>query len=388
MSKPPILSVAHTFRKILLEAVSSIPRLALSFWKLGLRLMPLLSAVLVIAAALTAWRDLRREQSPKPPDQPYSSGLVRDQVTLDSFDIDTQTVRAHAQVYFDSVPSKPQAAHLTTYPQTFYCQADAQFRLDLSNPILFVGFNGQPQFGDLGRPFSQGGLRLIQDVQPLGPCDPTQSGAGFVKYALPVQTALYAVGDPRRFPFDRYLVIYRIWSPILIEKPGGGFVGILGLNETDSNITGFSMAYPSAQTIEGWTVGTNRDPRFQNVGYREDMWAGRQMAVVLERGLFMRATTIILALVVFAYLVRFAFQRAEKEKLVPDILGFFLTVWAIRSALSVGGPHFATVIDYGALLLYITFIGILLAKVSRRARLTLDEEPVAGQKDAPPNLLR
>lgn len=347
----------------------------LVLWRVALRATPLISLLLVTWVVVAAWRDLRRQPIPKAPDQPHSSGLIRYEVTLESFDVDTQIVRAVAQVTFDPVPMKPQSALITTYPSPFYCQGNTQFALGLSNPVLFVGFNGKPQFGDLGWAFSQGGLRAIQDVQPLGPCDPNQAGSNFVHYVLPAQTELYAVGDPRRFPFDQYLVIYRMWIPVLIQKQGGGYVGVLGLNEVTDKLTGFKMRYPGPREIEAWARRENINPRFKAVGYNKQMWAGRQMAVILERGVFIRTITIVLALVVFVYLVSFAFQSKKKENLVPDILGFFLTVWAIRSALSVGGPDVATFIDYGALLFYICFIGILLCKYAKQARENLDENP-------------
>jgi hypothetical protein len=182
-----------------------------ALWRSLLRLVPSFSVLLVGFIVLLAWRDLRHTSVATPPDQPHSSGLVVYLVTLDSFDVESQTVRSHARIVFNRVPLKSELSKVTSYPPPFYCQADNPFRVDLSNPSVLVGFGGKPQFFDLGKAYSQGGLRWIQDTQPLGPCDPTQSNSGFVNFNLQGEADLYAVGDPRMFPFDRYLVIYRIW---------------------------------------------------------------------------------------------------------------------------------------------------------------------------------
>jgi hypothetical protein len=330
--------------------------------------MPVFSILLIASTILFAWRDLRQEPAAKAPDQPHSSGLVRYQVTLDSFDINTQTVHARAQVFFSPVPVKSRDAQITDYPQPFYCQSQDPFRVDLSKPSVFVGFGGRVQFSDLGRTYSQGGLRRIQDVQPLGPCDPKQTEFGFVQYSIPVQAELYAVGDSRKFPFDRYLLIYRVWTPVLVQRPDGGYLGILGLNDVDSKLAGFSMKYPSSRQIETWSTPPIADQNLPPVTYNEQMWAGRQVAVTLERGFFIQGITIFLGGVVLVYLFLFAFVRKKKETWTPDILGFFITVWAIRSALSVGGPNTATVIDYAALCSYVCFIGIFICRVASDAR--------------------
>jgi len=298
------------------------------------------------------------------PDQRHSSGLVLYRVTLDSFDVDTRIVRSHAQVLFSKVPVKAEETRSNGYPEPFYCQSDEPFRVDLFNAKVFIGFGGMPQFFDLGRSFSQSGLRVIQDVEPLGPCDPAEPGSGFVTHNLLAQAELFAIGDPKKFPFDRYLVIYRMWCPVLVQRPDGKYLGVLGFNQIDNRLAGFSMRYPSPQEIETWATPVFVDAGRPRVRYQEEMWAGRQVAVILERGLFVRAIAVFLALVVLGYLCWIAVMR-EARTWFPDILGFFLTVWAIRGALSVGAPKVATVIDYSALCFYVGFIGVFLWKVAR-----------------------
>lgn len=334
-------------------------------WGRLLRLVPLLSVLLVVSTLLLAWRDLRQKPNATPPNQPHSSGLVVYLVTLDSFDVDTQTVRSHARVLFNRVPLKSGLSKVTSYPPPFYCQADNPFSLDLSKPTIFAGFGGRPQFFDLGKAYSQGGLRWIQDVQPLGPCDPTLPHSGFVKFTVQTEANLYAVGDPRMFPFDRYLVIYRIWCPVLVKEAGGGYLGILGFNEVDSRLAGFSMKYATPRELETWSNPSLLDLKQKQPDFEGSMWAGRQVAVVLERGLFLRVVTVLLGLVILGYLCWFGLTSRSRAWF-PDVLGFFLTVWAIRGALSAGAPHVATIVDYGALSSYVGFIAVFLWKSARK----------------------
>jgi hypothetical protein len=124
------------------------------------------------------------------------------------------------------------------------------------------------------------------------------------------------------------------------------------------------MKYASPREIQTWWSPRFYDLRQKPTDFDEAMWAGRQVAVILERGLFLRTITLLLGFVVLGYLCWFGLTR--ESRVFPDVLGFFLTVWAIRGALSSAAPHLTTIVDYGALSSYVVFIAVFLWKSSRR----------------------
>jgi len=117
--------------------------------------------------------------------------------------------------------------------------------------------------------------------------------------------------DPRKFPFDKYLVVYRVWLPVLAQQPDGKVVGILGSHEVDNHIAGFSFKYASPHEIETWSVPTISQSSGTPIRYDESMWAGRQNAIVLERSRFLKVITVFLAVVLSLYLVWFAFGHVS-----------------------------------------------------------------------------
>jgi hypothetical protein len=342
--------------------------------------LAVISILLLLFAIFLAWRDFTTPRVASPPAQPHSSGILIYRVTLDSFDIDTRIIRGDLRVLLSKVPTKSASSQVTKYPPAFYCSNNALFTLDLASSPVFVDASPGTGIEDLGRTYVAGGLRAIQDVLPLGQCDPSAPGSKFVRIAGPPQpqfgtfaqlghgqAELFAVGDPRMFPFDKYLVVYRVWVPVLVQRSGGRYVGILGFNEVDNHVPGFFVRYATPRELETWPAVATRGSHPVQIKYDESMWAGKQEAVVLERSSFFQAITIFLALVACGYLVWFAFTK-HPNRWFPDILGFFLTVWAIREALSVGAPRTPTLIDYSALCFYVAFISVMLWKFARERR--------------------
>jgi hypothetical protein len=365
---------------------------------MGVKLIRTFSIVMIVSAIILAVKDFRLSSMSRTgpePLQPNSSGIVVYRAAMESFDVDSGTVVSDMHVLFSTVQQKESFNPISSYPSSFYCQTGNGFALDLANPIIYVSGPGNSQFTDLGRLYSSDGLRAIQDVQPLGPCDPKQAGAGFTQvtelnhphlgrfielgYG---RSQLYAVGDSREFPFDKYLVIYRIWVPVLLQLPDGRYIGVLGIHEIDNHVPGFLLRYATAKEIETWSKPTLADSLTAPIAYDDSMWSGRQNAVVLERPLFLKVISIVLAVVLALYLVWFAI-REETDKLTPDILGFFLTVWAIRAALSVGAPKIPTLIDYGALCFYIAFLAVVSWKFTRSRPGNGSEERQSASQIAP-----
>ncbi len=329
--------------------------------------------LLVILAMALAWNDFRRSRTPEL-DQPRSSGILVYRAILDSFDVDTRIVRGDVVALFSTVPRKSVGSTVATYPAPFYCQSDEKLLIDFSKVTIFKGPTDS-WLVDLGRMYSEEGLKGIQDIQPLGPCDPTQPNSGFTVaqtnhwwgqylYLAGSHAALLAVGNPRIFPFDHYLVVYRTWIPLLVQTSNGRIIGVLGLHEVENNIPGFSIRYAAPHEIETWPIP--KAAQAGTINYNESMWAGKQNAVVVERPLFLKAVTLFLAAVLTVYLIYFALAR-QLDKLLPDVLGFFLTVWAIRAAISVGAPKIPTLVDYGALCFYVGFVAVVLLKFARKS---------------------
>lgn len=303
------------------------------------------------------WQDFRSPKPPLMPGESRATGLVVQHVTLEAFDVDSRTVVASASVSFSQNPTKGVSAVASDYPQPLYCDNGDIFGIDLATSNVFTG---PLQFGDLGRQFSEHGLRAIQDVQALGPCQPDSTfapGAGRLGLA-----ALHAIGDPRMYPFDEYLVIFRVWCPVLVMASDGKYVGVLPRNEVESSAPGIFLRPALPRELETWGQSGASEPGTASpVSFDEGMWDGRQGAVILQRSLFLRGTTVILGVVSIVYLI-WLLRSPKPTKLVPDILGFFVTVWGIREILSVGAPKTPTLVDHGAMILYLGFISVMLTK--------------------------
>lgn len=295
-------------------------------------------------------------------------------VMLDTFDPDNLTVTAHISTTFNEAglvfdPSvAEQIPELKNLPKT-------PSRAEYS--VYYTG----PYVSDLAPIFGYLGTRLIyQDTQR--PKAIAYSDFCVLKKSLegkpPTDTTLVLtmIGDPRMFPFDRYLILYR--------GEGGAYL------EYKRKVAYLDSAFTIAPRFPGLVVRDFSGPALReydgilgrqfdqqaaatslrnSMPYNPEFWRRTGFAISVERPLYLRLLTVVLGLVaVFSILA--VSIRSEPSTYLLNAVGIFVALWGVRSIITSGAPKTPNFIDFGVLALFIIQMVIASVKFLLRSKST------------------
>jgi hypothetical protein len=312
---------------------------------------------------------------PRPLFEPKSYRVV-----VDSFDGVSGKVHVRAQVVFEK-----DSLWWNSNTQTLFKDSEAVKK----GKVFF----GPLAVDDLGRYFDALGLLAVQREIPQ-PARPDPSFAQTPPGDL--ETDAVALGNPKLYPFDKYLVLARVSCPAWATLDGKNFIKVPGGHYTLSlKAAGFLMQRPSWQEVENWpTFHKQMLPQFaryyagetkeqkqlreQMERYKPELWYENQFALLLERPSFLRFSTCFLGFVVLISLPYIVLHSKPSQFLVNSA-GYFLSLWAVRQTLSAAAPTGHTLLDYSVMGLYVVFVAAMIA------RLTLGVRPPAAGPEASQN---
>jgi hypothetical protein len=280
---------------------------------------------------------------------------MRTVVTLDALDPDTSTVVAHVS----TILSESDLFWLD--PSIIEQIPELKGRgLEVPPRSEYRVYYQQPEIRDLSSSFSLLGLRMIFQMVGHPQFDRVQ---GSLQSEPPHDSTavLSVVGDPRLFPFDRYVIVY--------EVHGGAF---LEYNKKIARIDSTSVVLPhfpgmivrelSKQELEGWdgSIGKEFDNNltatkqpYSNLRkYHPEFWTESGVALSVERPLFLRVLTIVLGVTAVLSMV-LVYSFSDPSRYFLNSLGAFAALWGVRSILTASAPKTPNVVDFVVLALFI-----------------------------------
>jgi hypothetical protein len=286
-------------------------------------------------------------------------------IVFDSFDPDSKVVQAHASVELFN-----DAAYFTD--KTFFSS------IGIIHPKDVKLSYGPISFEDLGERVNDSGLIVAQFDENIYPSAPDANyGESFPPIA---RCELHALGNTSLFPFDKYLVLGKIWSDIFVEKTNATktekdrFVRLdMESFGIDFRLPGY-FARPALQSElavfrkgdEGRTFNPQELAIYQKgrqgQPYDPQTWSHNRFAIALQRPLFLRVLTLVLLIVAVCSIVAIG-MTSDSKQFVINSASYFLALWAIRGVLEVGAPKTPTIVDYSVLGLYATLVALMLAKL-------------------------
>jgi hypothetical protein len=183
------------------------------------------------------------------------------------------------------------------------------------------------------------------------------------------QEEFVVLGQPRFYPFDRYLIIGVMSCNVFASADKKEFFGVEESHtEVYLRAPNFVMRGASDPELLDWPSPNNfrnsteasRELQKRALG---DSISNRKrvFAVVLQRPFFLRFFAVFLFVIAFGSVAYYAVV-SEVNAFALQALGYFVGLWAIRQMLVTGGPRIFTVIDYVVLSLYAVLAAILVAK--------------------------
>jgi hypothetical protein len=281
---------------------------------------------------------------------------MRTVVTLDTLDPDTSTVAAHVSTTISESDLFWDPSIAQQIPEL----KDRHPMDDLPPWSEYRVLYQQPDIKDLSSIFSLLGLRMIFQMVGHPQFDRVQ-GSLHSEPPHDSSAVLSVIGDPRFFPFDRYVIV--------CEVDGGAF---LEYNKKTARIDSASAVLPrfpgmivrelSQQELEGWdgSIGKAFDKnvaetkqQFPNLRkYHPEFWTGSGFALSVERPLFLRVLTIVLGVTAVFSMV-LVYSLSDPSKYFLNSLGGFAALWGVRSILTASAPKTPNVVDFVVLALFI-----------------------------------
>jgi hypothetical protein len=341
--------------------------------------------------------------------EPYMN-LMRLRVVIDGFDADSGTLKVHAKTDFNRDPLYEQPLPLekekttgSIKPHRLHIDISAYSALrrdirraipdfpryapsnDNASEVRIVFDNVVAE--DLAGKFESDGLRGIEQKSDEPVYDQVKAG---LLDSLPdsKDVELVTIGEPRWFPFDRYLVLARIHA--------GGFITLrdrsyrLKANyDVSSRLSGYVVREASPAMLERWPIASNQNLQIRpNIfplysgQYDKKFWSRDGIAIIVERPLFIKVITIFLGLLALTFVFAVAFT-AQFKVLLTNCVGYFVGLWAVRGILTASAPKSQTLIDYGVLALYSLLVAIMFIRGFHKIMFETEFRPLEleGQKD-------
>lgn len=243
-------------------------------------------------------------------------------------------------------------------------------------PELKLLFTPQ-QLVDISPLFQGFGLLAVQlpSLRPASPVSPANLSTDFPS---PHRAQLRALGDPRRYPFDRYLVMGQIQGVAYL-----GYKGRYALINGETYQITFRLPgyvvkpahpsllrdWPTLMRNVIWKLIGKLEPfkrvKFHGGNYDPERWKRGQFVFVLERPAFLKVATVLLGIIALVSIAPVVWLT-DPRQLLLNAVAYFLALWALRSVLSTGAPKIPTWVDYGAVFLYLAELAAVALTVAVR----------------------
>jgi hypothetical protein len=194
------------------------------------------------------------------------------------------------------------------------------------------------------------------------------------------QEEFVVLGQPKFYPFDRYLMAGYMSANVLASQDKKEFFEIEDAHtEVYLRASNFVMRGASNQELLNWPTGSyevNRTKEGSELQKRALKDSGRNrrkfFVVVLQRPFFLRFFAVFLLVIAVASMAFYA-VKSDVRAFGLQAVGYFVGLWAIRQMLVAGGPRVFTAVDYAVLTLYVILAATLVAKelwTERKAKTT------------------
>jgi hypothetical protein len=287
---------------------------------------------------------------------------MRTVVTLDSLDPDTSTVVAHVSTNLDDT-------QLFLFDPDVSRQISAMGSLKAVPPSSeYTVYYQRPEIQDLSPIFNLMGLRLIRQEAFAPEFDRVKQSL-LTEAPRDSDTVLSIIGEPRMYPFDRYMILFQMQA--------GAFL------EFDKKIARVDSGYNVIPRLPGlvvkevsgnelWAWGGPFGKQLDALGgkkraYNPDFWINSGVALSAERPLFLRVLTVVLGMIALISVI-LASLVSDPSKYLLNSLATFVALWGVRSIITAGAPKTPNLVDFAVLVLFILQVGLVTARflVSRR----------------------
>jgi hypothetical protein len=184
------------------------------------------------------------------------------------------------------------------------------------------------------------------------------------------QEEFVVLGQPKFYPFDRYLMVGYMSAKVLASQDKKEFFGVEDAHtEVYLRASNFVMRGASNQELLNWPTSTydvwNRNREGSELQKRalKDSGPNRRkvFVVVLQRPFFLRFFAVFLLATAVVSMAFYA-VKSDVRAFGLQAVGYFVGLWAIRQMLVAGGPRVFTAVDYAVLTLYVILAAALVAK--------------------------
>jgi hypothetical protein len=302
---------------------------------------------------------------------------VRTVVTLDTLDPDTSTVVAH-------ISTNPANPDLFLGFEPSVVQQIPELKPMITNPAPseYKVYYQQPEVRDLSSIFDLLGLPMISQKTYRPEFDRVKDS---LQAEVPHDrsSVLSIIGDPRMFPFDRYLIVCEVDAGAFLEyrkkiaRIDSGysvlprFPGFVVSGLTKDEMQEWGGRSPIGRAIRSAINqgAATDDPRF---------WMEQGIAISAERPLYLRVLTIVLGIAAVVSIV-FVYRLSEPSSYFLNLLGAFAVLWGVRSILTAGAPKSPNLIDFAVLALFISQIVLVtLRYLFSKKRISKDMSPISS----------
>lgn len=188
---------------------------------------------------------------------------------------------------------------------------------------------------------------------------------------LPIEITLTAFGNPMKYPFDKYIIRCALKCPsYIVERGVKKYVESLDNGESlriINSMNGLFIRVPTKGELDQIKASVHATNPFSPVGYeheyKEMNYNFKDMFIlIIERPYYLRVMSIVLGLIVFVFACYIGFVLPLKD-ITISIVGFIVTVWAIRSILLSDTKIFPSYIDYIWFFMIVLLFGGIIFRV-------------------------
>jgi len=182
----------------------------------------------------------------------------------------------------------------------------------------------------------------------------------------PVESDVIMLGDPWRYPFDGYFVAAGVNCDVTLKDANQERHPLedFGYHLRDQVPPNLIIKRATREDVE-WAVRRFTNASFEAsrvaAAFDPDGWRHGVVVLIMHRPIFPRFFAVFFGVVAVIW-IGFIVMIEDKKQLMLNVVGYFLSIWAIRAPLATGAPKVTTLMDYATLGLY----AILIAAVGFR----------------------
>jgi hypothetical protein len=172
-----------------------------------------------------------------------------------------------------------------------------------------------------------------------------------------------AVGDPRLYPFDRYVIVGLIKVPTELIS-ANAHTRVLWTNyEVKNNVTGYVVSslsvkealaqQPIVNPKDGLTLFNefNHGPNLIDLP-PTDIWISNRFVLSMRRPIFIRIIAVLLAVTAIALASWIAF-KSDPSEYIKNAAGYLVAMWGAKSIIGGAAPKTPSILDYLIIVLFL-----------------------------------